>query len=387
MVGVQQRREALGEPVAVTPDVGVVVERVADRHAVAEYVVQAGPRRVREGRHGQPGLVREVGQQRRLAPGAARRGDLDAREGTVHVQELQGLEQCLDVVDAADPEATEQRVDQDVRVGQRAGMAQRHLRAELGGPGLERHDRDAPPESLDGDPGEAGDLGDLLETQPDRRDPRVVQHRLHQVDHAGHRAVADGHQGGDRERALLHGEVLGDVAALRDEGDAAVDADPALLLGPQGGAVEVVDEAQAVRPHESHRAGRRDQVALQPGTLLAGLGVPRGVADHAADAEPGELADHVDGPLAVDRHEGRVGYAGQQRQVGDAGDPAELLAVRVDRPEVPGVPDRPALLDGDLGRAAADHHQAAGVEETLQLAAWAVGHVRLRRPAVAAASG
>ena len=75
VVGVQQRREALGQPVAVAPDVGVVVERVADGHAVAEYVVQAG----RASRPGGPAWSARSGARGRPAAPPRRRSSSPTR--------------------------------------------------------------------------------------------------------------------------------------------------------------------------------------------------------------------------------------------------------------------------------------------------------------------
>jgi hypothetical protein len=119
--------------------------------------------------------------------------------------------------------------------------------------------------------------------------------------------------------------------------------------------------------------------------VLALLGVPGRVADDAARPEPREVRDRLDRPLAVHRHERRVRHTGQLRQGGEAGDAAELRASRMDGPDLSGVPERAALLDGDLGGPAADHRQAARVQEPLQ--ARVVGHGRLRRREGAAANG
>ena len=81
-------------------------------------------------------------------------------------------------------------------------------------------------------------------------------------------------------------------------GDAALDALHAVLVGPEQGAVEHVDEAVAIGADDRHVAGGRDQRVLQVvavGEFADGLAEARGIADRAAGAARGELADDLDG--------------------------------------------------------------------------------------------
>ena len=129
----------------------------------------------------------------------------------------------------------------------------------------------------------------------------------------------------------MHGEVLGDVAALGDHRDARGDARTAVLLGPERSPVQIVDESQAVRSHECHVPGGRHQLALERRAVLAVLGEPGRVADDAAHTEPGQIGDDLDGRLAGDGDEGRVGNARELRQVGEARQPADRVPGGVDR--------------------------------------------------------
>ena len=63
----------------------------------------------------------------------------------------------------------------------------------------------------------------------------------------------------------------------------------AMLVRPEQRAVEIVDEAVAIRPEDRHVAGRLEQRVLQlrPVRRLPETG---GVADRAAGAARGELA-------------------------------------------------------------------------------------------------
>ena len=139
-------------------------------------------------------------------------------------------------------------------------------------------------------PLEAGDAVEALDVQAERRDALVLDQAQRHFRQAGLRLVAGRHQEGDRQAALLHGEVAGDVGRLRDDADAArTGRQPhaAMLVGPQQRAVGIVDQAVAVRADDRHVAGGVDQLALQPfavGIVVAGLEEAGGIADRPAGA-------------------------------------------------------------------------------------------------------
>ena len=68
--------------------------------------------------------------------------------------------------------------------------------------------------------------------QADHAHPRIAQQGIDQAFHAVARFVAHGNQVSQRQAAPLHGQVQTDVAALRDEGDTAFQALPAVLVRP-----------------------------------------------------------------------------------------------------------------------------------------------------------
>ncbi len=124
--------------------------------------------------------------------------------------------------------------------------------------------------------------------------------------------VADREDERDRQRAVGHREVDAEVARLQHQPDAALDAGQRVRHRPQAGAVHPVDQAVAVGAEQRHLPRRLDQRPLE--LRIAGLGEPGGVADGAARADRGQLADDVDRRLRVDADERRVG---RLRQVGD----------------------------------------------------------------------
>ena len=108
-------------------------------------------------------------------------------------------------------------------------------------------------------------------------------------DKPGLRLVAGRADIGDRQAAPLHGHVDGHVRALRDDRHAALDAHAAMLVRPEQRAVEIVDEAVAVRPEDRHVAGRLDERRLQRRAVLR-LAEAGGVADRPARAALGKRA-------------------------------------------------------------------------------------------------
>ena len=168
---------------------------------------------------------------------------------------------------------------------------------------------------------EAGDRVKAFDVQPEHRDALVFDQAERHFGKAGLRLVAGRHQESHRQAALLHGQVAGDVGRLRDDGDAAfarLQPQAAMLIRPQQRAVGIVDEPVAVRADDRHLARPPRPVrACSRSPSASSLPVsrkPGRKADRAAGAARGQLADDVDGEIAVDGDEGGVG---RFRQVGD----------------------------------------------------------------------
>ncbi len=136
----------------------------------------------------------------------------------------------------------------------------------------------------------AAQVVDPFDVQPQRGDARVLQKRRPDLGQPGLRLVPGGHGIGQRQAAPLHRQVDRDVRGLGDDGHAAFLALAAVLVGPEGGAVEVVEEPVAVRPENAHLAGRADKAVLQVGAVgqfRHRLAKARGKADRAARAHGG----------------------------------------------------------------------------------------------------
>ena len=225
--------------------------------------------------------------------------------------------------------------------------------------------------------GPLGHLGELLgvahglQEQADGGDPVVVQQGRHGIVGAEGRLVADRDHRAEAQAALLERQVDGDVAALGDDGHAAVVQAATVLVRPQRHPVEGVDEAVAVGPEERHVAGGLQEVRLQ--CRLTGLGEAGAVADGAAGTHRPQLVHGGDGGMAVDAEEGGVGHPRQVLHRGHARHTGDVLPRRVDGPQLAREAELAALLDHPDGRLAAEHRHGARRQE-----AGEVGHLRRR---------
>ena len=92
------------------------------------------------------------------------------------------------------------------------------------------------------------------------------------------------------------------------------DALHAMLVRPEQGTIERIDEAVAVGADNRHVTGSCHQRFLQIvaiGEFADGLAKAGGIADGATGAAGRQVADDLNGQLAVDADEGGIGAAGR----------------------------------------------------------------------------
>ena len=146
------------------------------------------------------------------------------------------------------------------------------------------------------------DTVEAFDMQADGGDARVFERGDGQFGQARLRLVSRRHDIGKRQAAHLHGDIAGNVGGLGENGDAAFDTLHAMLVGPEQGAVERVDEAVAIGADDRHVTGGCNQRILQVVAICQfadGLAEPGGIADGAACTSGGQIADDLDGELAV----------------------------------------------------------------------------------------
>ena len=364
----QHGGEAALERRAVAPDGGVVVERVGDGGEVRQLRAQFPGLRLLERRKREAARARQIREHRGLAARAAHQAQPAALERSRQSEELERLQEPVERAHPGHAEAPEQGVVELGVAGQRSGVAERHARADLGIAALDRHDGHAVLERQRRRPGKGRNVGQALHVQADGADPWVLGERGDVVGEAERGLVADGNHVGDRQGAVLHGQVDAHVAALGHDGDAALDRLAAVRVRPQRRAVQVVERAEAVGPDQRHLAGRLDQPPLQLGPRGTDLGETGGVADAAAGPARGQRAHHLDARLGGHGDEGGVRGLGKFAHARVAGQAFDRLAARVDRPDLAGEADAPALANHGRRLVPTDDRDVAGAEQAFQVA-------------------
>jgi hypothetical protein len=134
-------------------------------------------------------------------------------------------------------------------------------------------------------------------------------------------------------------------------------------VGPQGGAVQVVENAVAVGADHGEIAGGASKRRLQRPALVVGLREARSVADGAPGALRREGLHEADVGLPGNGDEARVRRLREIPDVAVATTPGERPAPGVHRPDVAGEADAFRLADHLLGEAPAEDGDVPGAQE------------------------
>ncbi|MNM84340.1 hypothetical protein D3C81_964280 [compost metagenome] len=316
----------------ITPDGSGEIQRVDQVGIGRQHLGQLRHLPLCELRQDQLVALGIVGDQAGIATGTSQGDQLAIHRQAATGGGLEGFDEAHRATDADHAQALEQAVVQGIGAGQRAGVAERQFGADLRHAGLQRNDRRALLQCLAGGTGEARHVLQAFQVQADGGYPWVVEQHVHQLGHAQLRLVADRGHVGHRQRAVAHGQVVGEVAALGEDRHALLHLLATVGHRPQGRAVQVVEQAIAVGAKQGHAAGRLQQALLQQTALLAALGKARGIADGATGAERGQFLDTLQGQFAVGGDEHRVRRTGQVCHPRHAGDAFQARVLRVDQP-------------------------------------------------------
>ena len=255
-------------------------------------------------------------------------------------------------------------------------------------PQLACRQRHAPGPGLGGGGGQGRGVFQGLQHHAHGANARLVQQGVQQGGDPQAGAVPQGDHHGQGQGAPIHGQGEGDVAALRQDGDAALDAGAPVLIRPQRRALQVVDKPVAIRAEQRHGSSRLHQGLLQSLSLRARLAEAGGVTHHPAGAPGRQCAGHLHGELPAHAYEGGVRRRGQFIHRAIAGQPRHFLARGMDRVDGAGELHLLALSDHIVGFASAYGADGAGLEQARQRhggrGAVALG---VRRPGAATSRG
>ncbi len=203
-----------------SPAVSVVIQRIVDRDQRPQDFLQRSLLLFVEIREVNLAPFRRVGNDAGLAAGATHRRNAVTVERTVNVQQFQGFEKNRDRMRLAEAVAVQEFPRDRVCADQRRGMGLRRTLCLSGATDLVNHDRLVQCPRFPRQLLETGDRIEALDVEAEGRHVRVVEQRQREIGHADDRLVADGHDVGQRQAALLHGEIDRDIGRLRNYCDA-----------------------------------------------------------------------------------------------------------------------------------------------------------------------
>ena len=215
--------------------------------------------------------------------------------------------------------------------------------------------------------------------QTDGGDPRIIKQRINHLAKVALGLVARGDQIGDRQAARLHRQIKPYIARLRDNGDAALNRQAAMLVRPKRCAIQIVQQAVTIRTQQSEIARNRHQLRLKGRALGAYFGKTRGVTHRPARPHFGECSHRLNGRLARHSDKGGIRHAGQfgQRCIGLT--TGNLGPLGVNRPDIARKADTLALADYFGGFPSTHHDEGTGRQQAGKVGAAHKGHFLKRR--------
>ena len=246
-------------------------------------------------------------------------------------------------------------------------MAHGELGAELRIARLEGDDLLAPAAGLQHGAAEPRHIVQTLDIEGDGADMAVLGQDIDVIGDGQDRLIARGDDIGERQGAVVLGQVEGQIAALGDDGHAPLGPLAPEAGGEHGHALDIVQQAVAIGPDGRQIARRGHQLLLQLDPLAPHLGEASGIADRPARPHGGELAHHLHRQLGRHGDEGRIRRG---RQIGEglvAAPPADLGIGGIDRPDLPGEAGIDAIADGRRQLLPADEGDMARRQQAPQI--------------------
>ena len=211
---------------------------------------------------------------------------------------------------------------------------------------------------------------DPLQIDPERRHLGVGQQCLANLGQAGLRLIANSRDIGNRQTTGLHRQVDRHVRGLRNQGHTAVDRNTAVLVGPKGDAIEVVDETIAVgTDHRHFTCGLQERVlqVIAVGDFMRGFTKARCKANGTTCANSRQRLNRLDRCMPVHADKDGIGRRGQVRNRAKGSKPRHLILGGMHHPDIPCKADFLTLPDHlTAPRPATDYGNRAGVKQPRQ---------------------
>ena len=206
-----------------------------------------------------------------------------------------------------------------------------------------------------------------LDIKGDGADMAILGEHVDVVGDGQDRLIAGGDDIGQRQRAVVLGQIEGQIAALGHDGDA-----PLRPLAPEarsehGHPFDIVQQPVAIGAHGRQIPRRGHQLPLQLDPRAPHLGEARGIADRPARPHGGKLAHHLDRQLGGHGDEGRIGRGRQIGEGLEAAPAADLGIGGIDRPDLPGESGIDAIADGRRQLLPADEGDMARRQQAPQI--------------------
>ncbi len=357
----------------------VHIQRVVDRHGFRQQGAHGGGVvrcRLRQG----DAVARALGRQQPVQP-AGKRGEADPVAGrqAADGQQLQAFDKRFRAGHLDDAVAVAERIPQVAFHHHRGGMAERDGRAGRAVAALDGDDRHAFSQG-----GPAGLTERLAVVQPfqiqaDGAHPVIAQGRFDTIRCVDDGLVADAESIAERKALFDAGHAQQKRPALRDDGAAGrafrLRFDMA-LAAPDGGAVELVHHAEAVRPDHRHRPGGLGQTRLQGPARIVQFGEAGDHAHGGGRAAGAQLFNGGDGAFRRQRQQGGVGRFRQGVDGGGAFYTRDFVAGRIDDPDLTLVAGAAAHRYRPFDLTAADEGNVARLHQPDQIVAALAAEVR-----------
>ena len=106
-----------------------------------------------------------------------------------------------------------------------------------------------------------------------------------------------------------------------------------MLIRPERGTIEIIEEAVTIRPEERHISRSGNKIFLKDNAFSANFGKAGRVANSSTRAHRCQLSNRINGQIARYGNEGGVGNAGKIGNRREGRTSGNFGTLRIDRPD------------------------------------------------------